>query len=120
MKKTYGLLLLAGAGAVATACSDMTTTPVASSIAAAALVSAPISFDQINTSFVGNDGSNSGFIPGADDHSGPGGGGHHGRGPGWTSLMGGGIADVFSGRIRFGAGFGRGPFGDLRGNSSCV
>jgi hypothetical protein len=122
MKKTFGILLLTGAGIVAAACSDSTTTPVTSSIAAAALVSAPISFDQINTSFVGNAGSNSGFIPGASDQGQGGGGGEHhgGRGPGWTSLMGGGIADVFSGRIGFGAGLGRGPFGDLRGNSTCV
>jgi hypothetical protein len=34
--------------------------------------------------------------------------------------MGGGIADVFRGRILFGLGFGRGPFGDLRAGSSCA
>ena len=120
MKKTFSILMLAGAGIVAAACSDSTTTPVTSSIAAAALVSAPISFDQINTSFVGNSDSNSGFIPGAGDHNDGQGGEHHDRGPGWGSLMGGGIADVFSGRIGFGSGFGRGPFGDLRASSSCA
>ena len=34
--------------------------------------------------------------------------------------MGGGIADVFRGRILFGRGFGRGPFGDLRDDSNCA
>jgi hypothetical protein len=34
--------------------------------------------------------------------------------------MGGGIADVFRGRILFGLGFGRGPFGDLRDGASCA
>ena len=121
MKGKYGILTLAGAGIVVAACSDMNTTPVSSSIAAAALVTAPISFDQINTSFVGSSDSNGGFVPGADDHEGGFGGDHHGgRGPGWGSLMGGGIADVFRGRIGFGLGLGRGPFGDLRGSSSCV
>jgi len=33
--------------------------------------------------------------------------------------MGGGIADAFRGRILFGRGFGRGPFGDLR-DSNCA
>jgi hypothetical protein len=122
MKKILGVFLVAGAGVLAAACSDMTTTPVSSSLAASALTTAPISFDQINTSFVGNSGTDDGFVPGGehnDGFGGPGGGHHDGRGPGWTSLMGGGIADVFRGRIGFGFGS-KGPFGDLRNGSSCA
>jgi hypothetical protein len=119
MKKAFGLLLIIGG----VACSEGTTTPVTSSVAAAALASAPISFDQINTSFIGSSNDNSGFVPG-DDHDNDGFGGgdrhHHGGGPGWDNLMGGGLADVFSGHIGFGRGFGRGPFGDLGSSSSCA
>lgn len=122
MKSFSRYILVAGAAAVAGACSDSTTTPVSSSIARAALVSAPISFDQINTSFVGSSDANAGFVPGFSQGNGDvGEAGHHDDdGPGWTKLMGGGIADVFRGRILFGAGFGRGPFGDLRDDSNCA
>src|SRR5438105_9256220 len=118
MKKILGFLLVVGAGVVAAACSDSTTTPVTSALAASALATAPISFDQINTSFVGNSDTNSGFAPGGDHFEGE--DSDHHRNPGWTGLMGGGIADVFRGRILFGLGFGRGPFGDLRDGSSCA
>ena len=115
-------ILIAGAAMAAGACSDSTTTPATSALARAALLSAPISFDQINTSFVGSSDANAGFVPGFaqgdgqwgrhdDDHEG---------GPGWTRLMGGGIADAFRGTILFGRGFGRGPFGDLGSNSNCA
>jgi len=87
-------------------------------LAASALATAPISFDQINTSFVGNSDTNSGFAPGGDHFEGE--DSEHHRNPGWTGLMGGGIADVFRGRILFGLGFGRGPFGDLRDGSNCA
>jgi len=118
MKKIPGFLLVAGAGIIAAACSDSTTTPVRSALAASALATAPVSFDQINTSFVGNSDTNSGFAPGGAQSEGE--DSEHHREPGWTSLMGGGIADVFRGRILFGLGFGRGPFGDLRAGSNCT
>src|SRR5256714_9829738 len=118
MKKIFGFLLVAGAGMFAAACSDSTTTPVTSALAASALATAPISFDQINTSFVGNSDTNAGFVPGGAQFQGE--DSEHRGGPGWTSLMGGGIADVFRGRILFGLGFGRGPFGDLGSGSSCA
>jgi hypothetical protein len=129
MRNFSRFILVAGAAAAAGACSDSTTTPVSSTLARAALASAPISFDQINTSFVGSSDANAGFVPGFSDANGEfegvaggGGGGHHDGdgGPGWTRLMGGGIADVFRGRILFGGGFGRGPFGDLRNDSNCA
>jgi hypothetical protein len=130
MKKISALLVVAGASMVAAACSDNVTTPVTSALAASALRTAPISFDQINTSFVGSSETNDGFEPGSmngtfddgDHHDGDGDrrGGDNDRGPGWNSLMGGGIADVFRGRILFGLGFGRGPFGDLRNASGCA
>ena len=118
MKKTFGFLLVVGAGVLSGACSDSTTTPVSSALAASALATAPISFDQINTSFVGNSETNAGFVPGGAQFEGE--DSEHHSGPGWTNLMGGGIADVFRGRILFGLGFGRGPFGDLRAGSSCA
>ena len=112
MKRILGSILVASAVALTAACSDSTTTPVTSSLAASALATAPISFDQINTSFVGNSDTNWGFAPG--DHGDENEDAEHHRGPGWTSLMGGGLHDFFRGRILFGGGFGRGPFGDLR------
>jgi len=117
MKKTFGLILVGGAGMIAAACSDSTTTPVTSALAASALATAPVSFDQINTSFVGNSDTNSGFAPGGQEDENE--DAEHHRAPGWTSLMGGGLHDFFRGRILFGAGFGRGPFGDLR-DSGCA
>jgi hypothetical protein len=127
MKRISTVLLAAGAVLLA-ACSDNVNTPVTSALAASALRTAPISFNQINTSFVGSSDTNDGFEPGAtngtfddaehgdgDRHD-----GDHDRGPGWSSLMGGGMADVFRGRIPFALGFGRGPFGDLRNSSGCV
>jgi hypothetical protein len=117
MKRIFGSLLVAGVGLLAAACSDSTTTPVSSSLSTSALATAPIGFDQINTSFVGSSDTNAGFVPGSGHSEGE--DSDHHRGPGWTSLMGGGIADAFRGRILFGRGFGRGPFGDLR-DASCA
>ena len=119
MKKIFGFLLVAGVGLAAAACSDSTTTPITSALASSALATAPIGFDQLNTSFVGSSNTAAGFVPGLSNE-GFEGGEHHGDGPGWTNLMGGGIADVFRGRILFGRGFGRGPFGDLRDDSNCA
>lgn len=121
MKKRLGFLVVVAASTVV-ACSDNTTTPLTSTLAAAALSTAPISFDQINTSFVGNSGADAGFVPGTDERDGERDGDREhrgGGGPGWTNLMGGGMADVFRGRIGFGFGL-RGPFGDLRDSSGCV
>jgi hypothetical protein len=113
---------------LAAACSDNVNTPVTSALAASALRTAPISFNQINTSFVGSSETNDGFEPGAtngtfddaehedgDHHD-----GEHDRGPGWSSLMGGGMADVFRGRIPFGVALGGGPFADLHNSSGCA
>jgi hypothetical protein len=124
MKIFSRYILVAGVAAVAGACSDSTTTPVSSALARAALMSAPISFDQINTSFVGSSDANAGFVPGFQQGDGEWTHDDHGdgdrNGPGWTKLMGGGIADAFRGTILFGRGFGRGPFGDLGSNSNCA
>ena len=115
-------ILVAGAAVVAGACSDSTTTPATSALARAALVSAPIGFDQIHTSFVGSSDANAGFVPGFAQGDGQWGRNDddHDNGPGWTKLMGGGIADGFRGNILFGRGFGRGPFGDLANSSNCA
>lgn len=110
MQNPLKILVLAGASLIAAACaSDMATSPVATSEAAAALVSAPLSFDQVNSSFIGSSLATNGFIPediGRGDH------GHFG--PGWGAFMGGGLGEAFIGGIGFGRGFGRGPFGDIR------
>jgi hypothetical protein len=129
MKRTSAVVLTAAAVMLAAACSDNVNTPVTSALAASALRTAPISFNQINTSFVGSSETNDGFEPGSSngtfDDSEHGDGDHRGgddrdRGPGWSSLMGGGMADVFRGRIAFGLALGRGPFGDLHNSSGCA
>jgi hypothetical protein len=129
MKRTSAVVLTTAAVMLAAACSDNVNTPVTSALAASALRTAPISFNQINTSFVGSSETNDGFEPGSgngtfdDSEHGDGdrrGGGDGDRGPGWSSLMGGGMADVFRGRIAFGLALGRGPFGDLHNSSGCA
>lgn len=128
MKRLGSFLLAAPAVFLAAACSDNVTTPMTSALAASALRTAPISFNQINTSFVGSTDENDGFEPGSssgtfddgDHEDGDHEDGDHERGPGWSSLMGGGIADVYRGRILFGRGFGGGPFGELRDGSGCA
>ncbi|MDQ6873060.1 MAG: hypothetical protein M3037_13810, partial [Gemmatimonadota bacterium] len=65
MQTKLKVVLIAGAGLIAAACaSDMTTSPAAAKLAAAALVAPPISFDQIKTSFVGRSSETDGFVPG--------------------------------------------------------
>src|SRR5690348_2037306 len=78
-------ILIAGAAMAAGACSDSTTTPATSALARAALLSAPISFDQINTSFVGSSDANAGFVPGFAQGDGQWGrhDNDHEGGPGW-------------------------------------
>ena len=107
MPSPLRILFIAGAGAVMAACAtDNATSPVASSQAAAALVSAPLSFGVTNSSFVGSSAPTNGFVPmgfgsgeSRDDH-----------GPGWGGFMGGGIGEAFIGGLGFGPGIGRGPF----------
>ena len=92
---------------MAACATDNATSPVASSLAAAALVSAPLSFGATNSSFVGNSAPTNAFVPtgmAAGESS-----GDHG-GPGWGEFMGGGIGEAFIGGLGFGPGIGRGPF----------
>lgn len=121
MRNQLSIILTAGAALALGACaSDMGTSPIASTEAAAALMTAPISFDQINTSFVGSSSLTDGFMPSGD---GPGWGGHRGdgeRGPGWGAFMGGGIGEAWIGGIAFGRGIGRGPFGDIDDDDNCA
>jgi hypothetical protein len=107
MPSPLKILFIAGAGAVMAACAtDNATSPVASSQAAAALISAPLSFGVTNSSFVGSSAPTDGFVP-----MGPGfGDGHDFPGPGWGGFMGGGIGEAFIGGLGFGPGIGRGPF----------
>jgi hypothetical protein len=113
---TAGAALLVGACA-----SDNSTSPVGSSEAAAALVSAPIGFDQLNSSFIGDSDVSNGFMP-----WGPGDGDQNRFGPGWHEFMGGGLGEGFIGGIGFGPAFalgpdfGRGPFGDWRDSDACA
>ena len=108
MPSPFRILFIAGAGAVMAACAtDNATSPVASSQAAAALISAPLSFGATNSSFVGNSAPTNAFVPTGlsageshDDHG----------GPGWGGFMGGGIGEAFIGGLGFGPGIGRGPF----------
>jgi hypothetical protein len=110
------ILFVAGAAAFIAACaSDNSTSPVASSEAAAALISAPVSFDQLNSSFVGDSDPANGFTPW---HEGD--GDQNRFGPGWHEFMGGGLGESFIGGIGFGPAFGRGPFGDWDDSDACA
>jgi hypothetical protein len=132
MMSPLRILVFAGAAAVMVACAtDNATSPVVSSQAAAALISAPLSFDQIHTSFVGSSSPTSGFVPSLsqngqseneqeDGETGDRDAGHENHGPGWGGLMGGGIGDGFVGGIGFGPGFGRGPFGEWHDADNCA
>lgn len=122
MRISFKNVFVAGAVALAAACAtDNSTSPVASSEAAAALTSAPFSFDQLNTSFVGGSDDSNGLMP-----WGPGDGDQNRFGPGWGQFMGGGIGESFVGGIGFGPafalgpGFGRGPFGDWDDSHNCA
>ncbi len=123
MHNKLRIALIAGAAAIAAACaSDMATSPAASRAAVAALASAPISFDQIRTSFVGRSSESDGFVPGvatsgdnddADKQEGE-------HGPSWGGLMGGGLGEMWIGGIGFGPGLGRGPFDDFDDSNACT
>ena len=110
------ILFVAGAAAFVAACaSDNSTSPVASSAAAAALISAPIGFDQLNSSFVGDSDPADGFTPWHQED-----GDQNRFGPGWHDFMGGGLGEGFIGGIGFGPAFGRGPFGDWDDSDACA
>jgi len=110
------ILFVAGVAAFIAACaSDNSTSSVASTEAAAALVSAPIGFDQLNSSFVGDSDPEDGFTPW---HQGD--GDQNRFGPGWHDFMGGGLGEGFIGGIGFGPAFGRGPFGDWDDSDACA
>ena len=116
MQSPINFLCLAGAAVLMTSCAtDNATSPVGSSEAAAALVSAPVAFDQVNSSFVGSSSPNNAFTPLSSA-----GGEQNRRGPGWDSFMGGGIGEAFIGGIGFGRGFGRGPFGEWHDSDDCT
>jgi hypothetical protein len=120
MRNPLKIVFIAGAVVFAASCArDMTTSPVGSIEAVAALVAAPISFDQISTSFIGSSNEQDGFMPsGGPDLN----GGHHdgGFGPGWGAFMGGGIGEGWIGGIALGGGFGHGPFGDFDEDDACA
>ena len=124
MQNKLRFALLAGAGVIAAACaSDMTTSPAAARAALAALVAPPISFDQIQTSFVGRSSETDGFVPGVTSTGGDNDDADHQEGddgPGWGGLMGGGLGEAWIGGIGFGPGFGRGPFGDFDDSNGCA
>jgi hypothetical protein len=124
MQNHLRFVLIAGATVIAAACaSDMATSPAASSAARAALVTAPVSFDQIRTSFVGGSSESEGFVPGEVNSGGDNDSDHQEGedGPEFGALMGGGIRDAFIGGLGFGLGLGRGPFGDFDDDdASCT
>jgi len=108
MKNPLRILFATGGAVLLVACAtDNSTSPLASSQAAAALVTAPLSFGVTNSSFVGSSAPTNGFVPigfnageSNDEH----------EGPGWGAFMGGGLGEAFIGGIGFGPGIGRGPF----------
>jgi hypothetical protein len=121
MRNHLKISLAVTAALVVAACAtDMATSPLASSDAAIALISAPISFDQINTSFVGVSNETGGFMPDGEGWAGDHHHGDGGRGPGWGEFMGGGLGEAWIGGIGFGRGIGRGPFGDIDDDDNCA
>jgi len=118
MKNPLRILFAAGGAVLMVACAtDNSTSPLASSQAAAALVTAPLSFGVTNSSFIGSSAPTNGFVPmgfsaGENDEH---------EGPGWGAFMGGGLGEAFIGGIGFGPGIGRGPFENfgLRGDDDA-
>ena len=111
MKNPLRILFAAGGAVLMVACAtDNSTSPLASSQAAAALVTAPLSFGVTNSSFVGSSAPTNGFVPmGFSANENDGNNNEH-EGPGWGEFMGGGLGEAFIGGIGFGPGIGRGPF----------
>ena len=111
MPSPLKILFIASAGAVMAACAtDNATSPVASSQAAAALISAPLSFGATNSSFVGSSAPTNAFVPTGISANESNGNNNEHEGPGWGGFMGGGIGEAFIGGLGFGPGIGRGPF----------
>jgi hypothetical protein len=95
---------------MAACATDNATSPVATSQASAALISAPLSFGATNSSFVGSSAPTNAFVPmGLSANESNGNNNDH-EGPGWGGFMGGGIGEAFIGGLGFGPGIGRGPF----------
>jgi hypothetical protein len=119
MKNPLRILFATGGAVLMVACAtDNSTSPLASSQAAAALATAPLSFGVTNSSFVGSSAPTNGFVP--MGFSGGGSQDEH-EGPGWGGFMGGGLGEAFIGGIGFGPGIGRGPFENfgLRGDDDA-
>ena len=107
MKNPLRILFATGGAVLMVACAtDNSTSPLASSQAAAALATAPLSFGVTNSSFVGSSAPTNGFVPMGLSF----GDSHDDHGPGWGGFMGGGIGEAFIGGLGFGPGIGRGPF----------
>ncbi len=111
MKNPLRILFATGGAVLMVACAtDNSTSPLASSQAAAALVTAPLSFGVTNSSFVGSSAPTNGFVPmGLSANENDGNNNEH-EGPGWGGFMGGGLGEAFIGGIGFGPGIGSGPF----------
>jgi len=111
MKHPLRILFATGGAVLMVACAtDNSTSPLASSQAAAALVTAPLSFGVTNSSFVGSSAPTNGFVPmGFSANENDGNNNEH-EGPGWGGFMGGGLGEAFIGGIGFGPGIGSGPF----------
>jgi hypothetical protein len=107
-----GALLL-----VAVACNDGATQPSAAetSLVSAAFTTAAPGYDSLSSSFSAS--GNTGVF-GPRHRGGPRGGASDSLGR--SELMGGGYRDEFSGGIGFGAGLGRGPFGEHFSLSTCT
>jgi hypothetical protein len=119
MKNPLRILFATGGAVLMVACAtDNSTSPLASSQAAAALVTAPLSFGVTNSSFVGSSAPTNGFVPMGFS---AGGSQEEQEGPGWGGFMGGGLGEAFIGGIGFGTGIGRGPFENfgLRGDDDA-
>src|SRR5882762_8738489 len=121
MKNPLRILFATGGAVLMVACAtDNSTSPLASSQAAAALITAPLSFGVTNSSFVGNSAPTNGFVPmGFSVNENDGNNNEH-EGPGWGGFMGGGLGEGFIGGIGFGPGIGRGPFGDWDDSDACA
>ena len=119
MKSPLRILLVAGAAVVMFACAtDNATSPLASSPAAAALISAPVGFSATNSSFVGGPAANDGFVPGAatatedNDNNEAEGENNNDDGPGFGEFMGGGVHESFIGGLNVGGRHEHGAFGE--------
>ena len=119
MKSSLRILLVAGAGVAMFACAtDNATSPLAKSMAKAALISAPVGFSATNSSFVGGPAANDGFVPGAAtatedaDNNEAEGENNNDDGPGFGEFMGGGVRESFLGGLNVGGRHEHGPFGE--------